>query len=111
MMEYDLYNDLVRKTELLDDAIRRLRVAGGEYATAEREYKILLRVECLKLREEGMAIGLMTMVCKGIPSVAQARFNRDMAEIEYKATQDEINSIKLQMRLLESQIQREWSQS
>lgn len=85
-----------------------LRKTGTAYAEAERDYKILLRTECLKLRDEGTAIGLIDKTCYGIPSVAKARFERDVAEAVYKANQESINSIKLQIRILDAQIQREW---
>lgn len=85
-----------------------LRKTGTAYAEAERDYKILLRTECLKLRDEGVAIGLIDKTCYGIPSVAKARFERDVAEAVYKANQESINSIKLQIRILDAQIQREW---
>lgn len=55
-----------------------------------------------------MAIGMIDKVCYGIPSVAEARFKRDVAKITYDANQDFINSIKLQLRLIESQIQRDY---
>lgn len=104
----ELYNELQAKTRQLDLSIKTLRSNGTEYANAEKEYKILLRKECLKLRDEGMAIGMIDKTCYGIPSVAEARYKRDVAEAVYKANQEAINSIKLQMRLIESQIQREW---
>lgn len=104
----DLYMELQEKTRQLDISIKQLRKSGTEYAEAEKAYKILLRVECLKLRDEGMAIGMIDKTCYGIPSVAEARFNRDVAEAVYRANQEAINSIKLQMRLIESQLQREW---
>lgn len=107
----DLYNELQNKTKQLDVAIKQLRVTGTEYAQAERAYKILLREECLKLRDSGMAIGMIDKTCYGIPSVAEARFKRDIAEVVYKANQEAINSIKLQMRLIEAQISREWGAS
>lgn len=106
--EYDLITELQQKTRQLDYSIKTLRVSGTEYATAERDYKVLLRQECLKLRDGGMAIGMITMTAYGIPAVAEARFKRDVAEAVYKANQEAINSIKLQMRLIESQLQREW---
>ena len=106
-----LYNELQAKTQQLDISIKQLRTSGTEYAKAEREYKVLLRQECLKLRDEGMAIGMIDKVCYGIPSVAEARFKRDVAEAVYKANLEAINSIKLQMRLLENQLQREWTQN
>lgn len=55
-----------------------------------------------------MPVTLIQMTCYGIPSIAEARFKRDMAEAVYRANQEAINSIKLQMRLIEAQIQREW---
>lgn len=104
-----LYDELQNKTAQLDASIRQLRKNGTAYAEAERDYKILLRSECLKLRDEGMAIGMIDKTCYGIPSVAEARFRRDVAEAVYKANMEAINSLKLQMRLIEGQIQREWS--
>ncbi len=104
----DLYNELENKIQELEISIRSLRKTGNNYAEAERDYKILLRKEVLKLRDEGQAIGVITLTCYGIPSVAEARFKRDVAETIYKANLEAINSIKLQLRLLESQIQREY---
>lgn len=104
----DLYLELQAKTRELDISIRQLRISGTAYAEAERAYKVLLREECLKLRDEGMAIGMIDKTCYGIPSVADARFKRDVAEAVYKANLEAINSIKLQMRLIENQLQREW---
>lgn len=107
----DLYNDLQQKTRELETSIRLLRQNGTAYAQAEKEYKMLLRQECLKLRDEGMAIGMINMTAYGIPSVAEARFKRDVAEAVYRANQEAINSTKLQLRLIESQLQREWGQA
>lgn len=104
----ELYYTLQEKTKQLDMSIKQLRRSGTEYAEAERAYKVLLRQECLKLRDEGMAIGMIDKTCFGIQSVADARFKRDVAEVVYKANLEAINSIKLQMRLIEAQLQREW---
>jgi len=107
----DLYLELQAKTQQLDISIKQLRKSGTDYAEAERQYKILLRTECLKLRDEGMAIGMIDKTCYGIPAVADARFKRDVAEAVYKANLEAINSIKLQMRLIENQLSREWGAS
>lgn len=108
-MNYDLYSELQEKTKQLEVSIKQLRKSGTAYAEAERDYKILLRAECLRLRDEGMAVGMIDKTCYGIPSVAEARFKRDTAEVVYKANLEAINSFKLQMRLIEAQISREWS--
>lgn len=104
----DLYEELESKIQELEVSIKSLRKTGSNYAEAERDYKVLLRQEVLKLRDEGQAIGVISLICYGIPSVAEARFKRDVAETIYKANLEAINSIKLQLRLLENQIQREY---
>lgn len=109
MME--LYQELQQKTHELDVSIKALRKTGTEYAQAERAYKVKLREECLKLRDQGMAVGMIDKTCYGIPSVAELRFKRDIAEVVYKANLEAINSYKLQMRLIEAQISREWGAS
>lgn len=107
----ELYQELQQKTNQLDYSVKQLRENGTNYAQAEKDYKILLRQECLKLRDEGMAVGMIDKTCYGIPSVAEARFRRDVAEAVYKANQEAINTLKLKMRLIESQISREWGRS
>lgn len=105
--------DLITERQLLsaelDESIKRLRTNGTKAAEAEKDYKILLRQECLKLRDDGMAVGMIDKVCYGIPSVAEARFKRDVAQATYKANQEHINIKKLQLRIIESQIDREWN--
>ena len=105
----DLYNDLQRKIEELNISIKSLRTTGTEFAEAERDYKIKLREEALKLRaEKGMPVTLINQVVYGVPEVASKRFNRDVKQAVYQANLEAINSIKLQIRVIESQLQREW---
>ena len=104
----ELVDELQNTIALLNASVKSLKTTSYAYAQAEKDYKILLRQECLKLRDDGMAIGMIDKTCYGIPAVADARFKRDVAEAVYKANLEAINSIKLQMRLLENQIQREF---
>lgn len=106
----DLYNELMQKIKELNISIKKLRETGTEYAEAEKEYKITLRKEALKLRAEaGMPVTLIQQVVYGVPEVANKRFNRDVKEAVYKANQEAINSTKLQIRIIENQLQREWN--
>lgn len=105
----DLLNELQAKIKQLELSVKELRTSGTNYAKAERDYKILLRTECLKLRDEGMAIGMIDKTCYGLPTVAEARYMRDIAKTVYEANQDAINSLKLQIRVIEAQINREWN--
>lgn len=104
----DLMQELQTKIRQLEKSLKDLRENGTAYAQAEKEYKMLLKVECLKLRDDGMAIGMIDKVCYGIPSVAEARYRRDVAKTVYEANQEAINTLKLQLRLIENQISREF---
>ena len=106
----DLYNELQQKIKELNISIKKLRETGTEYAEAERDYKITLRNEALKLRaEKGMPVTLIQQVVYGVPEVADKRFQRDVKEAVYRANQEAINSIKLQIRVIENQLSREWT--
>ena len=107
--QYDLWQEIEQKRKELNVCIREMRKSGTAYAEAEREYKVKLREWCLKLRSQGMPIGLIDKTCYGIPEVADLRFNRDVAETVWKANQEAVNSIKLQLRIIDSQLSREWS--
>ena len=106
----DLFQELEQKIKELNISIKKLRETGSNYALAEKEYKITLRQEALKLRaEKGMPVTLIQQVVYGVPEVAEKRYERDIAESIYKANQEAINSTKLQIRVIESQLDREWN--
>lgn len=100
-------NDLA---EELRAQIKELAKAGKRSAEAERDYKMTLRQEALKLRAQDMPVTLIDKVVFGIPEVAEKRLERDIAEALYKTTQEQINGTKLLLRILENQVQREWGQ-
>lgn len=108
-MIMDLWNELEDKRKQLIEAVKALDKYGRKYAAAERDYKVLLRKEALKLRDEGMAVGMISLTVYGIEAVANARLERDIAEATYKTAQELINAVKLEMRVIESQLDREWS--
>lgn len=106
----DLYEELNIKTQELDKSIKSLRHTGTEYAEAERAYKVALREHALRLRnEKDMPVTLIQQVVYGVPEVAERRFTRDVAEAVYRANQEAINSIKLQIRIIDAQLGREWN--
>lgn len=94
---------------MLEPAIRRLAKEGEAYAAAERDYKIRLRQEALKLRHADMAIGMIDKTIYGIPEVADLKYERDFRESQYRTALEYINTVKLQIRVLQSQIEKEWS--
>lgn len=89
--------------------IKNLQNWGIKKANAEKEYQTVLAQEVLKERDKGTAIGVISLTCKGKPEVAEKRLERDVAEVMYQVSQEKINVAKLELRLLDSQAQREWS--
>lgn len=107
---YDLLNEMNDLCEKLTIAGQQMKRYGNELAEAERDYKICLREEALRLRStQDMPVTLIQQVVYGIPDVANKRFKRDVAEAMYKTSQEAINTLKLKIRILDSQISREWT--
>lgn len=104
----DLIDDLQTKNVQLEQALRTLRTNGIALAQAEKDYKEAVSKEALRLKDEGMAVTLIDKVLHGLPSISTLRFQRDTAEVVYEANQEAINVKKLQIRLIEAQISREW---
>ena len=87
----------------LTRSIKVLKNNGQKLAEAERDYKIILRQEALKLRANDMPVTLINQIVYGIPEVADKRLQRDVAEATYTANQEHINVTKLKLRILENQ--------
>lgn len=105
----DLYEQIQYLSNLLTASITKLRANGENLAEAERDYKTVLRQEALKLRASDMPVTLINQIIYGVPEVADKRFKRDVEEANYKANLEHINVVKLQLRLLEAQLSREYS--
>lgn len=105
----DLYEEIQRLMQELTASIKALRKNGEKLAEAERDYKIVLRQEALKLRAGDMPVTLINQVIYGIDEVAEKRFKRDVEQANYDANKEHINVTKLKLRLLEAQLSREWT--
>lgn len=104
----DLYEELEKRIQLLDKGIDKLKENGVEYAKSEKEYKVALRQEILKLRNDNVAVGIIDKICYGIPSIAELRFKRDVAKTIYQANLEAINTWKLEIRIIQNQIDKEY---
>ena len=105
----DLIQQRNSLTRQLSASVKELRNTGTDYAQKEHDYKVLVSNECLKLRDAGTAVTMINLIVYGLPSVAKARFDRDVALTIYEANKEAINSLKLQLRLIEGQMSREWT--
>lgn len=103
-----MWQEIENKSKLLDEAISRLAENGIDLAQKEKEYKIALNKKALELRAEDMPVTLINQVIYGYDDIALLRLSRDTAQVKYNTNLEYINTIKLQIRILENQMQREW---
>lgn len=106
--EIELVNELNALCEKLTFSGNRLAEYGNAKAVAEHDYKIALKEESLKLRDSGMPVTLIDKVVYGTKEVAKKRLDRDIAETMYDTCKESINVLKLKVRILDAQINREW---
>lgn len=107
----DLYEKIQTKVNELDISVKQLRKSGNDKAETERDYKIALTEEALKMKDNKNPVTFIALVIHGVRHIAELRFKRDVAEAIYQANLESINSIKLQLRILENQLDREWGQA
>lgn len=107
----DLYREISDKTHMLDVAVRELKQRGQAFAKAERDYRVAKAAAILEEREKGTPATVTLDIVKGRKDVAKLCFERDCAEVVYKSAQEAINTMKLQLRLLDAQVSREWGQT
>lgn len=106
-----MWNEIEKKQKMLDKAINDLAKNGYDLAEKERNYKIALNKKALELRSQDMPVTLINQIVYGYEDIAELRFERDTAKVKYKANEEYINTIKLQQRLLDGQLNREWGNS
>lgn len=103
-----MWEEIEKKSKHLDDAIKQLATNGIDLANKEKEYKIALNKKALELRADDMPVTLINQVIYGYDDIALLRLARDTAQVKYNANLEYINTIKLQIRILENQLAREY---
>jgi len=75
---------------------------GREKAQSERDYRLALSQEMLRLRADGMPATLITDLAKG--NVSDKLFDRDLAEARFKAGIEAADAIKVQVSALQTML-------
>lgn len=104
----DLLLELQGRVALADMALNSLGSRGRAFAQAEHDYRVALAKKTLEERASGMPVTIISDVCRGDGKIAKLRLERDSAEALYKSNLEAINLYKLQIKVLESQIDREY---
>ena len=105
----DLVNELNSLSNKLSLSIKSLIKTGKDYAKAYTDYRVALAKELMILKEEGYAITLAGDIARGKPEIARLKFKEISSEAIYKANQESINALKLQIKIIQNQIDKEYS--
>ncbi len=103
----ELVNALQDARKQLMESVENWRGYGHKLALAERDYRIAYRTEVFSLRENnGVAWTAAVEIARGEESaVANLRYIRDFARVQYDAEQERINTLKIEVRILEHEAQ------
>lgn len=104
----DIANEISQKIALLDNSIKMLRKTGSEYAKAYTDYRVALAKELLILKNDGYAITLAGDIARGKPEIAHLKFEEISKEAIYKANIESINVLKLEIKILQEQYNKEY---
>ena len=105
----DLVLVLREQRALLIDSVNAMKVIGRLLAQATKDYKIALRKEILHLHvADKVAWTACYELALGEDIVADLRFKRDIKQSDYDVCIEKINAVKLEIRLLEKEIEQDW---
>ena len=94
--------------DLLTSALSEYKVRGKEYAKAYKNYRVLLSQELLKLKAEGMPVTICNDLARGKKEVAEAKEQEIITECLYKSCQEAIQTYKLQIKILQENINKDY---
>lgn len=100
-----LITEIERLRKELNNIVGELSKAGYKKAKAEYTYRIALAKELLILRDRGLPATLTNDVARGNEEIAKLKFNRDYAETIYDATLEKLRAIKIELGIVERQME------
>lgn len=104
----ELFAERERIKNSLERSLTRAYDNGIEAAEKTRNYRILLAQKILELKADGQAISIIDKIAKGDEAVAEAEFEMNVAEVKYKASNENIMAQKKLYDSIEADIKREY---
>lgn len=100
-----LITEIDRLRQDLNETIGKLQKAGYKKAKGEYTYRVALAKEILIQRDKGLPVTIINDVCKGKEEIALLKLNRDAAETNYDSTLEKLRAIKIELGIVERQIE------
>lgn len=104
----DLLEEMWKINGLLTKALEQYKERGREYAKAYRDYRVMLAKELLRLKADGMPVTIAYDIARGKPEIADAKEKEIIQESLYDSCKEAINTYKLQIKILQEQINKEY---
>lgn len=105
----DLMNELLSKQKELNISVKNLRHSCSDFAEAQKNYRIALAIAEIQLRKEGVPVSIVKDLARGEENVADLKEEMENKLGIYRANMEAINSIKTEIRIIENQLNREFS--
>ena len=93
---------------LLTSALSEYKKRGQDYAKAYRDYRVNVAQKLLELKAEGMPVTISYDIARGNEEVAKAKEQEIITECLYKSCQEAILTYKLQIKILQAQINNDY---
>ena len=106
----ELVQELEKITNLLNQAIPRLKKRGREYAKAYRDYRVELAKQLLVYKAQGCPVTLCSDLARGEEKVADLKRLEIETETLYRSCLEAINVYKIQIKVIQEQIKKEYGQ-
>jgi hypothetical protein len=97
--------ELLEKSKMnLDNITDHLKELGINLAIAEKEYRKALAVKEISLKSRGnnYPSNMALDIAKGTPEIAELRYKRDIAKINYEVCKDKLKNERMNSEILRS---------
>jgi len=105
-----IVEEIQSKQTLLDKSIKELATNGYDLAKKESLYKIAVNKKALELKANNTPVTLIQLIIYGYEDISNLRLERDIAETKYNSNKEYLNVLKLQLRILMNQYDKEYGQ-
>lgn len=106
-----MWNEIQNTLNLLDLTIEESLHHGLRMSAAQTKYYTVKALRVRELMQEGKSATAIELIIKGEAKVNDALQEFQDAKVEYDNSREAINALKLRIRVLESQLEREWEQA
>lgn len=110
-----LIRDSTKNRKLLNECIDSLKILNRKLAHAERDYRVALTQESLRLKimgyegdlgkTEPVAWSKADTIAMGLPAVAELRLQRDLASGDVNTIMQKIYQIKIELDIIQSDME------